>query len=116
MTLYTEIADYDVQDYTFYQTEVQFSPKVGTRWNIDHISVEAPTPLSGIVYAMVYVDNRFICGTATGYGDSADGGSILVASSQILQVVWSADSTLVPVWPLGTIQFAAHIQVTEFNQ
>lgn len=70
--------------------EVDFTPPPGMQWMVYHMGINCTGTLPCV--CMVYLNQRFICGSNDGTADSADGAPIPMNFSDQLRAVWSNTS------------------------
>jgi hypothetical protein len=69
---------------------IPLSPPSGYKWSCSQVSVESTSTTA--TTCTVNINGNFICGTARGNQDSADGTPVPVNNGDTLNIVWSGAS------------------------
>lgn len=68
--------------------EVDLTPPNGYEWSVGHIAVSTNAG-TVVTNAQVFLNQRFICGSSQGNGDSADGTPVPVRSGDSIRTIWT---------------------------
>ena len=69
---------------------VTLSPPTGYTWLIQQIAITSTS--SAATICKILIDGNFVCGSASGNQDSADGNPLPVATASVVQAQWSGGS------------------------
>lgn len=89
---------------------LNFVPRIGFRWLIQHIAVQVSTYQSGALPVVVLIDGHYLCGSLSGQQDSADGTALVVRGSQTFTLEWISEGA---TFTGPTFSATATIQIDE---